>query len=110
MISELNDEEILNFLMTSEFEDTFKPEELKYLLMKFRYFYRLSNGRLEQLGHQKDSELKFLNDKIENSENYKNVLLGEIVRLKDELSSMGSRKLTLKERISGKIITKNEDK
>ena len=40
MISELKDEEIMEFLMTSEFEDDYKPEELKYLLVKFRYFYR----------------------------------------------------------------------
>jgi hypothetical protein len=36
MISELQDDEILDFLMTSELEDDYKPEELKYLLIKFR--------------------------------------------------------------------------
>ncbi len=109
MISELNDNEILDFLMTSEFEDNFKPEELKYLLMKFRYFYRLQNGKLEQLSHEKDSEVKKLNDKIEIQNENKNVLLGQIAMLRDELSIISSRKLTWKERISGKIITKNEN-
>jgi hypothetical protein len=34
MISELKDDEILEFLMTSEFEDDYSPTELKYLLVK----------------------------------------------------------------------------
>ena len=38
MISELTDEEILDFLMTSDFEDSYSPDELKYLLLKWRYF------------------------------------------------------------------------
>jgi hypothetical protein len=109
MISELNDNEILDFLMTSEFEDNFKPEELKYLLVKFRYFYRLQNGRIEQLSNEKDFEITNLNNKIEIQEENKNSLLAQIVILKDEISNLASRKLTLKERISGKIITKNED-
>ena len=48
MISELTDEEILDFLMTSDFEDSYSPEELKYLLLKWRYFYRLHQGRFEK--------------------------------------------------------------
>ena len=47
MISELRDEEILDFLMTSDFEQEYKPEEFKYLLMKWRFFYRILNGRYE---------------------------------------------------------------
>ena len=34
MISELNDDEILDLLMTSEFEGDLSPKELKYLLYK----------------------------------------------------------------------------
>ena len=33
-ISELSDEDVLNFLMTSEFTDDYSPAELKYLLVK----------------------------------------------------------------------------
>jgi hypothetical protein len=110
MISELNDEEILDFLMTSEFEDNFKPEELKYLLVKFRYFYRLLNGRCEQLSNQKEFEIKKLNEKNEISEDNKKILLSQISSMQNEILELKSRKLTLKERISGKIITTNENK
>ena len=47
-IKELLDDEILDFLMTSEFEDNYSPDELKYLLQKWRYFYRLFNGKVER--------------------------------------------------------------
>ena len=49
MISELNDEEILDLLMTSEFENNLSPVEFKFLLKKWRYFYRLQNGRMERI-------------------------------------------------------------
>ena len=34
MISELNDEEILDLLMTSEFDNNLSPKEFKFLLKK----------------------------------------------------------------------------
>ncbi len=49
MISELSDEEILDFLMTSDFEGDYKPEELKYLLYKWRNFFRQQHGKYEHL-------------------------------------------------------------
>lgn len=110
MISELNDEQILDFLMTSEFENDFSPEELKYLLVKFRFFYRLIHGKLEMSKNESDSIKKMLEDKIGIKEEYINSLLVENANLKNQLNLIGSKKLTLKERISGKIILQNEDK
>ena len=52
-IKELTDTDILDFLMTSEFEDNYSPEELKYLLTKWRYFYRLSHGKYNRLKDEK---------------------------------------------------------
>ena len=39
-IKKLTNDETLDFLMTSEFENNHSPDELKYLLVKWRYFYR----------------------------------------------------------------------
>ena len=64
MISELKDEEILEFLMTSEFEGDYSPVELKYLLIKWRYFYRLVNGRLERVTTDSEGKIKKLNTDI----------------------------------------------
>jgi hypothetical protein len=110
-ISELSDEDVLNFLMTSEFTDDYSPAELKYLLVKWRYFYRLSQGRNEQIKVKGEGDIQQL-------ENEKNILNNTISQLssrvleKDDLiNSLRNRKLTMKERWSGKIIlTKDEDK
>ena len=110
-ISELSDEDVLNFLMTSEFTDDYSPAELKYLLVKWRYFYRLSQGRNEQIKTKGEGDIQQL-------ENEKNILNNTISQLsfriidKDKLiNSLKDRKLTIRERWSGKIIlTEDEDK
>jgi hypothetical protein len=110
-ISELSDEDVLNFLMTSEFTDDYSPAELKYLLVKWRYFYRLSQGRNEQIKVKGEGDIQQL-------ENEKNILNNTISQLssrvleKDDLiNSLRNRDLTWKERWKGKIIlTKDEDK
>jgi len=104
MILELTDEEILDFLMTSEFEDNYKPEELKYLLHKFRYFYRVINGKYDQVKLQSETEVKKLTDIGESKKLRIENMMVEIANLQNTISSLKSRKLSFKERISGKII------
>lgn len=110
MISELTDEEILNFLMTSEFEQDYKPEEYKYLLNKWRYFYRVLHGKNEISKTDFDFEKSKLNEDLEAKQNLINNLLMSSVQKDEQIESLKSRKLTWKERISGKIInTQNEN-
>ena len=40
-MKELNDDDILEYLMTSDFIENHNPEEYKFLLHKFRFFYRI---------------------------------------------------------------------
>ena len=42
-----SDQEILELLMTSEFNEGLTQEEAKFLLLKSRYFYRLLFARFE---------------------------------------------------------------
>ena len=111
MILELSDEELLDLLMTSEFENNLSPVEFKFLLNKWRYFYRLQNGRLERI--KQDLEFKFEKVKEDvdciKKENYQ--LLVNSAQKDDLIHQMKNRKLTWKERWTGKIITnENEDK
>ena len=71
MISELKDDEILEFLMTSEFEDDYSPTELKYLLIKWRYFYRLKQGNLERKTVDFEGQIQNLENKIKGQEKEK---------------------------------------
>lgn len=108
MISNLDNEEILDFLMTSDFEGDYKPEELKYLLVKWRYFYRLLNGKYELLNNEKNGESTKLNDEISSKNNKINFLLFENAELKNKIDLLSSRKLTWKERFKGKILKDDE--
>lgn len=109
MISELNDEEILDFLMSSDFDEDYKPEELKYLILKFRYFYRLLYTKSKNSTDDSKFVVSKLTEEME-------LLKKEIFDLQkscadkqNEIDLLRNRKLSIKERITGKIIHKDEN-
>lgn len=103
MISELTDEEILEFLMTSDLIENFRPDDYKYLIMKFRNFYKILHGKhqlyktnSEPLIKNLQSSVDNLTLKVQSSEEQRRLLESEILELKKP------RKLSVKERIFGK--------
>lgn len=108
-IKELTDEEILDFLMVSDFDGDYSPDQLKYLLHKWRYFYRLFNGRFER--YKTDSEFNFeqLKSEVKSMSNTITNLQVEVANRENTIGFMKNRKLTWKERFSGKIITKEDE-
>jgi hypothetical protein len=109
MIAELKDEEILDFLMTSEFEGDYSPDELKYLLVKWRYFYRLLHGQLERVRDDREGDARQLLSEIESLKVQLTQSLKKTANLEDDVNLMKMRKLTLKERLTGKIIQKDDE-
>jgi len=109
MISNLDNGEILDFLMTSDFEGDYKPEELKYLLIKWRYFYRLLNGKYDLLKTDSEFDLKKSKEEISSKEQMIKQILVENAELKNKINILKGRDLSWKERIIGKIINKDED-
>ena len=109
-ISELNDEDILNFLMTSEFEGDYSPEELKYLLVKWRYFFRLFQGRSEQSKMALEDIILKTEEQLEIKKRSEFDLQVELAKNEDLISSIKNRDLSWKERWTGKIITKDENR
>ena len=108
-IKELTDEEILDFLMTSEFNENYSPEELKYLLKKWRYFYRLFNGRYERVRNDSEFEIETLkSEKMDLSLSILKLQV-DVANRDNTIDSMKNRKLTWKERLSGKIINKEDE-
>jgi hypothetical protein len=92
-----NDRDILNYLMTSEFGDNLSTDELKFLLVKFRQYYRIESTKHNNFEIEKrkfDSLLEHLNNKLNHVNYEKNILQNNY----DELFK---RKLTWKERIDG---------
>lgn len=109
--AELTDKEILEFLMTSDFNEKLSPDEAKFLLLKFRYFYRQTYSKNELLTTEIESKNKKLEDQdIVSKKNINNLVL-ENKTLTEKMNTIMNRKLTLMERISGKIIdNKNESR
>jgi len=111
MILELNDEEILDLLMTSEFENNLSPTEFKYLLKKWRYFYRLQNGTLERIKDDLTFSVNSLKDELDALKKEQYNILVDCAKKEDKINSLKNRKLTFRERWTGKIIDrKDEDK
>ena len=104
MISELKDDEILEFLMTSDFEGDYSPTELKYLLTKWRYFYRILNGRSDRDVQKLEGDVQKLESKVKSNDLQIENLKKEIINKDDIITTMKNRNLTFKERWSGKII------
>ena len=108
MISELNDEEILNLLMTSEFENDLSPMEFKFLLKKWRFFYRILNGRMDRVKDDLSYKIDSLKGEVEGLKGQNYEVMVNSAQKDDQIHSLKNRKLTWKERWTGKIIT-NED-
>lgn len=103
MIAELTDKEILDFLMTSDFNENLSPDETRFLLLKFRNFYRICHSKNELLNTDLDlakkasEQLVSANVRIEK-------LSKENQDLTEKLNQIMNKKLTIKERFFGKII------
>lgn len=108
MISELNDEEILNLLMTSEFENDLSPMEFKFLLKKWRFFYRLLHGKMDRVKDDLSYKIDSLKGEVEGLKGQNYEVMVDSAQKDDRIHSLKNRKLTWKERWTGKIIT-NED-
>lgn len=108
MISELKDEDILDFLMTSDFDGDYSPEELKYLLVKWRYFYRLTHGNMERVKIDSEGEVNKLKDEATSLRSQITSLQINLREKDEDLVKMSNRKLSWKERFYGKIIKEDE--
>lgn len=104
MIGELTDEQILEYLLTSDFIENYTPQEYKFLLTKFKYFYRLLHGKYTLEKGQKEDEINRLNSIIQSMQNtiYQEQVKSSELQNKIDLSKK-ERQLTWKERWQGKI-------
>lgn len=96
-------DEILEYLMTSDFNEELNKSELKALLIKFREFYRYMYS-------VKDNRVIDRDFKIKNFEQEITFMKEEVIRLKfrkseleNERNLLKRRKLTFMERIRGKL-------
>lgn len=103
MIAELTDRQILEFLMTSDFNENLSPDETRFLLLKFRNFYRVVASKNETLVGEIEI-LKKNQTMIEDLNKKVLDLTDKNSNLSDRLNTIMNKKLSIKERIFGKII------
>jgi len=102
---EMTDNEILEYLMTSDFnEEDLSNDDLKFLLKKYRNFYRILHGMNNRNIIYKDSIIKRLEEEIEKLKKELFMTKKLNAELEDKINNIRNKKLSLKERIYGKII------
>jgi hypothetical protein len=104
-----SEEELLNYLMTSDFDDDLSPEDFKSLLIRFRHFYRIVASRSNSTQMEKkrfDFEIEQL--KINHSSEL-NITNNEKEKVIEAYQSITKRRLTFWERLVGKIKPKHKE-
>lgn len=108
MISELKDDELFEILMTSDFIDNLRPEEYKYLLFKFRNFYKILLGKHQRYQNEKEVSIMHLDSQVKSLQSEKFNVEVRLANLEnDMLEFRKPRKLTIKERLKGEFEYKN---
>lgn len=107
MISELKDDEILEYLMTSDINENHRPEDYKYLIFKFRFFYKILYGNFQLYKTNSESENRILNGSLESIKRELALTQTEKANIQNDINQLlNPRKLTWKERISGNLTNK----
>lgn len=94
----------MDYLMTSDFNEGLTPEEFKFLLLKFRYHYRLLNGKNDILKTEMSSKIREIQDEKKKHENSNNNWSLRYSEMEDNYNKLKLRNLSWKERFLGKII------
>jgi hypothetical protein len=107
-ISEMDDEQIFELLMTSDFADGYTSDEWTFLMLKFRYAYRV-----EQSKHNSTKwKIEILEQKIEGLDGMNKSYSSKINDLCSKIDSMKTKlasDLSISERFTGKINWKDEN-
>jgi hypothetical protein len=108
-MNNLTEENILDYLMTSEFDEGLTPDEFRFLLLKFRNNYRVLFSKNENLKDQIELKSKDIEELKQSNQRKIDSIQIEKVQIQNEYESLKSRKLSLKERWTGKIIIQDNE-
>ena len=105
----MTDNDILDYLMTSEFNEGLSDQEAQFLLLKFRQFYRIQVSKQTQQNHKYDELEKESTESFNLLQEMYNQMYIDNEVLKRKNKTELERKLTFKERITGKIKRNNDN-
>lgn len=99
----MKEEDILDYLMSSEFNEGMSDQESQFLLLKFRQHYRLLVSKSEQMKYRLDEVEKKMSEVVPMLEKMIGDKDIELTQMDANYKKQLNRKLTLGERFSGKI-------
>lgn len=104
MLSGFSNYDILDFIMTSDFVEGLNENEFIFLLKKSQKIIRQLKSNEIGMGYRMD-ELKQKISQLQNENKQEIINLRKsLLDTQQELQKMKTRRLTLKERLSGKIM------
>lgn len=108
-MSDLNDDKLFEYLMTSDFIENYKPSEWKFLLIKFRSFYKILRGNKERESEEKSKTIEKMKNELDslNFQLTQEKIKSSDLQNKIDLSKK-KRKLTWRERFNGEVEIKWE--
>jgi septal ring factor EnvC (AmiA/AmiB activator) len=103
-------EEVFDFLMWSDFEEGLSREEFKFLLKRMQFHLKeekLKREGLRRVLEEKENEIEKLKMIAIEKEQHSQRCNQRLSQVEDDLENLRERRLTLGERIFGKIKTKS---
>jgi len=103
MAIEIKEDDLFQYLMNSDFHEEYSPEEYKFLLNKWRYYYRILYGQHSRLKDDLDFKIEDLEIEKEKCKNIVETANARVSSIQKKLDDLYERKLTWKERFEGKL-------
>jgi len=94
----LDEREIMDYLMTSDFEEGLTRDEFRFLLLKFRSYYRVLHGKNESRGR----DIESLSERLSELSGKVDLMSRELLDERERRVAEECRKLTWMERITGR--------
>lgn len=108
-VKHLSEKDLIHYLLTTDFNSVLlSANEYKYLLDRYRLFYKKRMLSHDNMVDTINVLKKKLQEERDNSIKIQQSRTNEYINMREELYKLKSRKLTLMERLTGKIINNND--
>lgn len=108
-VKHLSEKDLIYYLLTTDFNSVLlSANEYKYLLDRYRFFYKKKLLAHDNMVDTINLLKKKLQAEKDNSIKIQQSRTNEFINMREELYALKNRKLTLMERLTGKIRNKND--
>ena len=106
---ELHEDDIFQYLLTSDFHETYSPDEYRFLMNKWRYYYRSLYGQYTRMRDDLEGNMKAIELEKESCKKLVSEAELKVQEIEEKYQSLIDKELTWKERWNGKITKPNNE-